>query len=45
MTMIQISLVISFVGLALIGLTLFAAYKVAEKKDADALLRNKTISK
>lgn len=34
MSMIHLSLLISVVGFALIALTLFAAYKVAEKKDA-----------
>jgi hypothetical protein len=33
MTMIQISILISVVGFILIGLVLFAAYKVAEHKD------------
>lgn len=33
MTMIQISIVISVVGCITIGLILFAAHKVAEKKD------------
>ncbi len=33
MAMIQISILISVVGFILIGLVLFAAYKVAEHKD------------
>jgi hypothetical protein len=33
MTMLQISLLIAIVGFTVIGLVLYAAYKVAEKKD------------
>lgn len=33
MTMVQISFLIAIVGFTVIGLVLYAAYKVAEKKD------------
>lgn len=33
MTMLQISLLIAIVGFTVIGLVLYAAYEVAEKKD------------
>ena len=33
MTMLQISFLIAIVGFTVIGLVLYAAYKVAEKKD------------
>ncbi|EJI84622.1 hypothetical protein AEST_25550 [Alishewanella aestuarii B11] len=40
MTIAQLSLVILFVGIVLIGLTLFAAHKVAKKKQAKSLSKN-----
>ena len=33
MTMLQISFLIAIIGFTVIGLVLYAAYKVAEKKD------------
>ena len=39
MTMLQISLLIAIVGFTVIGLVLYAAYKVAEKKDIQQGLR------
>jgi hypothetical protein len=39
MTMLQISFLIAIVGFTVIGLVLYAAYKVAEKKDIEQGLK------